>query len=462
MGKKSKKLKSALGHVLGGAVKQSSRVVVGHAVGNDSAVGRKLQSIVDKKVNQIVNKTTGVTGRGAYFMPTGSNRRMNTTAVLKGRGDYGVALNNKFPASGIPLGANVSSRGGVVRISHSEMIGNILSPATPTAFNNTLLPLNPGMATTFPWLAVLAQRFERYRFVQLVFEFKNALAVASTSGALGQVAVVVVANAAKGAIESWPGVVNYEGSLVMVANEDFSVGVECAEGFNPQAWYYVRSAALPDNQDIKTYDPGSLQIATYGLSAAALPTGTNLGMLRVHYTVEFDMPTMNVAIGSTLFVDEFVSSAAATGMSSTIPFGTDPRQSSQNTIGGSLLHAANNVYTFPDNFTGEVTLIWTGKSAASCIPVVALAASGAFVNEADWSSGVGTSDSAWSASTSTTFGLIRTFFVNPATTPGGNYITFTTTSNPPTQSFLMIQMRNPLLGAPFASAGVSSNWVAVV
>lgn len=74
-------------------------------------------------------------------------------------------------------------RGVVVK--HSEMIGSaFVGAGAPTAFNCVGLTINAGKFATFPWLAVMATSYDRYRFRKLSFSYVP-LVPTSTSGRLG-------------------------------------------------------------------------------------------------------------------------------------------------------------------------------------------------------------------------------------------------------------------------------------
>lgn len=63
-------------------------------------------------------------------------------------------------------------RGDSIIVSHSEMLGSIMSGAPTsniTAFRCIGMRANPGLATVFPWLSATAVNYEKYRFHRLSF-----------------------------------------------------------------------------------------------------------------------------------------------------------------------------------------------------------------------------------------------------------------------------------------------------
>jgi hypothetical protein len=74
-------------------------------------------------------------------------------------------------------------RGVVVR--HSEMIGSAyVGSGSPTAYNCQGLTINAGKFATFPWLAVMATSYDRYKFRKLSFSYVP-LVPTSVSGRVG-------------------------------------------------------------------------------------------------------------------------------------------------------------------------------------------------------------------------------------------------------------------------------------
>lgn len=64
------------------------------------------------------------------------------------------------------------SGGKTTIIRNREYITDIIGPSSgglPTLFNNTVFSLNPGIATTFPWLSAIASSYDTYKFHGLVF-----------------------------------------------------------------------------------------------------------------------------------------------------------------------------------------------------------------------------------------------------------------------------------------------------
>lgn len=180
-------------------------------------------------------------------------------------------------------------------ISNREFIGDIRTDvANGITFKNQSFVVQPGNADTFPWLNVIAQNYEQYKFHAVVFEFR------STSGetALTTTAIGSVALAAEYNVNAKP----YQSKQVM----ENSQGAQSSKGSNSQIFKvncnpresiadikFVRSGATEANDSIKWYDHAIFQIATSGFFA----NDQIVGELWVTYVVEFFKPQIPNQIG---------------------------------------------------------------------------------------------------------------------------------------------------------------------
>lgn len=183
--------------------------------------------------------------------------------------------------------ATFGNRGNCVTVRHREYIGDVSSSI---AFTNTTYSINPGLATTFPWLSTIAGNFEEYDFKQLVFQFKSTSADAlnSTNTALGTVVGATIYNSVNAAFSNKQQMENYEFAKSSKPSEDQVYPVECAHGENPVEQLYIRTSGVPTGADPRLYDLGTFQLATVGSQAAAV-----VGELWVSYTVELYKPKLD-------------------------------------------------------------------------------------------------------------------------------------------------------------------------
>jgi hypothetical protein len=187
-----------------------------------------------------------------------------------------------------------------------------------TAFTmQAALPINPGLSASFPWLAQIAQQFEEWIPLGVVYEFKSTSADAlnSTNTALGTIVMATEYNGLDPAFINKQQMENYENASSGKPAQTMLHGVECDPRQNPLATYFVRDSAVPSGQDQRFYDLGTFYIASVGSQAAA-----TVGELWVSYEFCFRKPRLNPSVESLVGAgDHFTSTTAITN---TNPFGT--------------------------------------------------------------------------------------------------------------------------------------------
>jgi hypothetical protein len=213
-----------------------------------------------------------------------------------GSGDYDIKANSivsSLKSSGsIP---SMHNTGQSVIVRHKEFIGDVIagtgSAPTPFEISNTF-SINPGLATSFPWLSTLAQNFQEYTFKGLVYHYvpTSGNSVASTNTALGSVMMATNYRATLPTYTSKVYMLNEYFSSDARPSETFVHPIECDPKENPYNVQYVRTSAVPSGEDPKTYDLGVMSVATQGMPASS----TNVGELWATYEVELRKP---VALG---------------------------------------------------------------------------------------------------------------------------------------------------------------------
>jgi hypothetical protein len=231
--------------------------------------------------------------------------------TVLGSGDYSIVgphpgYNVLFNSNQVP---KFSSTRQTNIVSHREYLGDIFGTA---GFNNTSYPLNPGVATTFPWLSSIAQNYQQYKFHGVMFEFKSLITDFVTSGAPGVVVMATNYNSDVPIYNTKQEMESSEYAVSVKPTCDLMHGVECATNQTVLSELYIRSGSVPTGQDLRLYDLGNFQFATQ-----ANPV-QDLGELWVTYIVEFFKPTLPADVGGNVLT----AVQNRTGATIPIPFGT--------------------------------------------------------------------------------------------------------------------------------------------
>lgn len=203
------------------------------------------------------------------------------------------------------------------RIIHREYICDIISSATPNAFQVQSFPINPGMAVTFPWLNSIASNYEQFEPHGIVFEFISTSG--AFNGATQALGTVIMAtdydptdNPFINKIEME--ITDYSNSGRTSINQIH--GIECQPGERGDAILFNRSGSV-GSESLKFYDLGTFQVATVGVSNASV----NLGELWVSYDVSFyKKQFFQGQLGNTV---SFANLTATTGITTSAYFGTN-------------------------------------------------------------------------------------------------------------------------------------------
>ncbi|QMW68786.1 capsid protein [Crucivirus-309] len=264
---------------------------------------------------------------------------------ILGFGDYAVKKNDLMVLDeGVPVPTFQNMNDGVI-VCHREYIGDI---GQTVNFTNTAFPIQPGDATTFPWLHQIASQFEQYEILGMLFQFRSTSSdFGSTANmALGTVIMATEYDSVDASFGSKLEMENAQYSMSGKPSHDILHPVECDPGVvGPMGLKYVRTGPLPSGKDNRLYDHGNFQIATTGM-----PVGSGtIGELWVTYKIAFYKPQFNhgVDIKSDFF---FHSSADNSNM-----FGTVPIAVSNSSLGCTI---SGNTITFPKTaVVGQVYMI---------------------------------------------------------------------------------------------------------
>lgn len=256
-------------------------------------------------------------GTGRYFAgEVGSNLGEKLGGYLHyigkifGSGDY-ITSPSPVKVNSLINGSQVPSFGSEsVRLRHREFLGDIISSATPGAFQIQNYSINPGLAASFPWLAkVVGSTFQQYRINGLVYEFRSmsADALNSTNTALGSVVMSADYDSKDSPFSTKQQMENTMGGVSCKPSSCMLHGIECARNQTSVSELYVRAKAVPSGSDVRLYDMANFYVATVGCQGA----NVNLGELWVSYDITFFKPIEQPPGFLNLYTDYNLSGASA-------------------------------------------------------------------------------------------------------------------------------------------------------
>jgi hypothetical protein len=168
-------------------------------------------------------------------------------------------------------------------VKHSEYIADLNGSV---AFTTQLsLSCNPGIAASFPWLAQIADAYEKYKIKFLQYRFETE-APTSYTGAIflspeyNPQDAAPLSKAETFQNENTVRTVPWVGIASRIPDKYLKVYNE----------YFVRQGALAANVDVKTYDPLVMYVCTQGQAGATL-----VGEIWVDYEIELINPQGNLA-----------------------------------------------------------------------------------------------------------------------------------------------------------------------
>lgn len=202
---------------------------------------------------------------------------------------------------------------GSIVFTYREFLGDVTGS---TAFNLANYFINPGLSSTFPFASRIAQNFQQYEFEHIFFEFKSKSsdALNSTNTALGTVVTATNYNCCE---PNFANKVQMEATIGNVSERPSKSqihGLDVRPSSTPLPQLYIRTQAVPSNQDQHLYDLANFQIATSGMQAAA-----NIGELWVDYSMKLMKPRLPEAESPGELYGHI---SASSGCTSAVPLGT--------------------------------------------------------------------------------------------------------------------------------------------
>jgi len=266
--------------------------------------------------NGIVGEAAGLWDR---FTRKGAGQLLNAgMEAIYGRGSY--VGNELMKGGGMGLPEKFTTVPNDTRdliLSRSEYLQDIVVPASSAFTVPVQIAINPGLSASFPWGSQISSNFDEYELIQLVYEFRSMIPEGS-SNAQGTIVMAAVYDVTDPVFTSKQTMENYEASRSCKITESMLFGVECdpTKRSGPAA-EYIRTGALPANQDVKTYDLANFYLAVQG--TGSLAANTTLGELYVHYKVRLSKARVNTQAASLISAN--VANANTIGLSTSLTAG---------------------------------------------------------------------------------------------------------------------------------------------
>lgn len=314
-GSTSRRVGTALGTVLGSAVGGPAGAALGGILGN---------------------------GAGALFKK------------ITGFGDYKITSNSLSTPMKTDSLPSFTRSGRGTRIIHREYLTDVVTAATPGSFQVSSYNIQPGLVNSFPWLSAIANQFDEYQIMGMIFEFKSNSydALSSTNTASGTVIMTTQYNVLAGPFTTKVAMEQYEFTCSAKPSIDIFHPIECARGESPNWTLTTRGAS--QTGDLRLYDFATFNLATVGMQGAS----TNIGELWVSYDINFLKPKVPASINQYLFWT--LNTATVTSI---LPFGNADAVVSTNS-NLPIAPTSSQAIVFPRGFTG-IVLVHYSLSFAS-------------------------------------------------------------------------------------------------
>jgi len=172
------------------------------------------------------------------------------------------------------------SKNKTFRLSHREYLEEVRTDALGL-ISDFVYKINAGFIDSFPWLGVIAQNFQRYKFNKLVWEYTPACSTITP----GNIVVATVPDVYDPLLSSYEQFLGAAGATQSNVWETFKHESTKIPGVSKQRM--VRTQPSDARGDVNLYDAGVMQLHVVGAPATAL-----LGRWSVMYDIELTTPVV--------------------------------------------------------------------------------------------------------------------------------------------------------------------------
>jgi hypothetical protein len=260
-----------------------------------------------------------------------------------------------------------SREGQTCRVVHRELLANVTSSIVFAARG---FPLNPGLASVFPWLSIQARGWERYKFNRLTFRYY-------TRGATNEPGSVLLIpeydprDDNSGLTEQVAS--SYVGTVEDVPWKDNLLVCDHKSMLGGRTDKFVRQGVVASSE-LQNYDSGIFVIGTTGSSVTTL----FWGKVWVEYDVTFYTPqsltNSQAAVSISRTLGSTTSTAAAVFNGAILAGGLDITSDNVNTL----------TFNTPGYFKIFMRVLGTGLHT-NFVPVVAASTAIVVIDDSGWS-----------------------------------------------------------------------------
>ena len=275
-----------------------------------------------KKMDQLmarIPRGTFASVGGALGGPAGAMAGRGLSAIT-GYGDYTVKANSLSNSTMIGEMADqvpvFRQQGADIRVKHCEFVTDLVVPSNRETFTSHTFDIDPTSTTTFPWLASVAEKYQKFKVKGMVVGYRSTSTDYNNSGV---VAIAVNYDAAETPYASMTDMLNSKFAVSSKPSNSMLAPVECDPSRSPLDGYYVKHVTSTDTTEaaIRQTVMGKINVATSGLT---LNSGATIGQIYVSYDIEFLYPYMHTVTpapgpGPAPVPSSFRSGSICTGLS---------------------------------------------------------------------------------------------------------------------------------------------------
>lgn len=227
-------------------------------------------------------------GMLAKHLPAGTFERAGARIGAKlGRGLSNISGVGDYVVNDTFVNNSNNMKNGLTpqTISNCEYAFELTADGSP-GFDVFRQLINPTNSNLFPWLSRIARLYTKYRFTQLVFEYRSTSSDYAAGGGLGSVIFAPQYNIN---LEAFPTKQIMQAATHAVSTKPSNgmlCGLECSPKDQNFKWLLVRNS---NEQATPMTDMGWFNWALYGCPAS---NGVGIGEVWVHYTCELIEPVI--------------------------------------------------------------------------------------------------------------------------------------------------------------------------